>query len=1689
VIAQVPAFGTTIVPSPSSPALLTVSSGAPLGGAIAKIVVEPATTTRLVGEDVAYRAFAVLADGTARDITLAATWTATPPGPVTLSGSAVHAAHAGATSIAASLEGASGSATLTVAAPFAEAGDPDAIIASPQDGASVVGPVDVTGTASDDHFLRYELGYAADGDDAFTPIAEGSAPVVGGVLGRFDPTVLENGVYTLQLSVYDRGGNVAVARVSVTVEGNRKVGAFTLAYNDLTVPLAGIPIQIARTYDSRDKAKGDFGIGWTLGLKAVRVTTTRAPGDGWEVYKSGINYELDPKSNRYITVTLPSGRVETFDLRITPSSSPLVPFETLRASVVARPGTQGTLEILSNPDLLIVDPQPGPVTLVDDATLESFAPDRFRYRQRDGTEFIVTRSHGVESAKDANGNSITVTPGGISHSTGVAVTFARDAQDRITAITDPAGNTRTYAYSGEGDLIAATDRTGNTTKYFYDRAHGVVRIEDPLGRTATRTEYDDAGRVVSITDAAGNTTQYRHDLDGRQEQVEDALGRISILTYDERGNVVARTDPLGHTTTATYDARDRMTGRTDALGATTRYEYDDHDNPTRVIDALGHVRTMTYDADGNLAGEVDARGKATSYRYDANRNLVGTTDALGRAFGYGVDGAGNVTSIQQPGGASLSVAYEPSGRRAATVDESGHATALSYDAAGNLTQQASPDGGVATIRYDAEGRVVGRSDGARATTYAYDAAGALASLATATGRTFGVTTDEVGRITGIAAAGGASIAQAYDAVGNIVTTTNAAGVRVDYRYDAANRLTVTTDPSGVTERRAYDAAGRVVQITDARGYSRYFEWDALGRLASSTDANGGVTHHVYDEAGNEVATTDALGRTTRFAYDDIGRLTSVTYADGAIERQDYDDAGNIASRTDAKGATTRLRYDAMGRLIGVTDALGGTLAHEYAGSFGLPSRSVDARGAATRYAYDGAGRLLETQFPDGGVETRTYDALGQLATLRNAAGETTRWHRDGDGRADRVTLADGSTLDLAYTADGQRASMTGPRGTTTFAYDATGRVARVTEPDGAYVRYAYDSTGMRTTVAHRAADGSERVLEYVHDALGRIVQMTDSDGGVSRQTFDAVGNLTRTEHPDGVVTTLTYDVRDRVRTLTHRGPGGVLLAQETCTRDANGDLTRVDREDGSHVDYTYDALRRVTGEIAYAAGGGVVTRVAYAYDAAGNRTTAGSAAAPVAFGYDAAGRLVDGDGVTYGYDAAGRRTLAQWNEGGSPRTARYRWDSLGRLVGFDDGASWTYDYDADGLRMRKAGGASVTTFVTDRSHPGGFAQLLRASDGAARSTFDWMDGLAGVTEGGLAMSSLADAQGSVRALAGPAGGIVDTFAYDAFGRTTSHVGSAAALHRYAGEVADAESALVYLRARYYDPRTGGFLSRDPLQPPLDSTQGANPYLYALANPVNRKDPSGEETIAELSVSQSISSTIDKARLASNTRRTLARTWDTAMDISRIFGGIMGLETVAESITTGGRRAARWFGVFGVTRAALDEFAAGLGEGANTTMTMLATAGMAKTAFDMLGGKDVEIHVQGFGVLLASSLDEAQSDIRVDSTAASGACAKGDLAYASRTASAIAMCTKAAAMPPTPDVSTLTTPNRASIPGILLHEYSHLSLNTRDDRYSCHPEGARLVLTALGAGNLRALGNADSYRCWAEDYQVGALTLP
>ena len=101
-----------------------------------------------------------------------------------------------------------------------------------------------------------------------------------------------------------------------------------------------------------------------------------------------------------------------------------------------------------------------------------------------------------------------------------------------------------------------------------------------------------------------------------------------------------------------------------------------------------------------------------------------------------------------------------------------------------------------------------------------------------------------------------------------------------------------------------------------------------------------------------------------------------------------------------------------------------------------------------------------------------------------------------------------------------------------------------------------------------------------------------------------------------------------------------------------------------------------------------------------------------------------------------------------------------------------------------------------------------------------------------------DAQGNVRQTTDSAGRITMSRSYTPFGAVKSQVGSAPGTFGYAGEQQDAASDLVFMRARYYDPSTGRFITRDPYPAYSGVPATLHRYAYVGNDPINRTDPSG-----------------------------------------------------------------------------------------------------------------------------------------------------------------------------------------------------------------------------------------------------------
>jgi len=190
-----------------------------------------------------------------------------------------------------------------------------------------------------------------------------------------------------------------------------------------------------------------------------------------------------------------------------------------------------------------------------------------------------------------------------------------------------------------------------------------------------------------------------------------------------------------------------------------------------------------------------------------------------------------------------------------------------------------------------------------------------------------------------------------------------------------------------------------------------------------------------------------------------------------------------------------------------------------------------------------------------------------------------------------------------------------------------------------------------------------------------------------------------------------------------------------------------------------------------------------------------------------------------------------------------------RLTSMNGGAV-TMIYDAFGNRVaKKVGNVTTTYLVEDDVNPTGLPQVFEESvNGVLQRTYTY--GLQRISENQQIQGTWTpsfygyDGFGSVRQLTSLAGGVTDTYNYDAFGNLLSSPGPTPNNYLYRGEQYDTDLNLYYLRARYYNPQTGRFLSRDPEDGNVKDPATLHKYLYAGGDPVNRIDPHGREVLVE-----------------------------------------------------------------------------------------------------------------------------------------------------------------------------------------------------------------------------------------------------
>ena len=330
-------------------------------------------------------------------------------------------------------------------------------------------------------------------------------------------------------------------------------------------------------------------------------------------------------------------------------------------------------------------------------------------------------------------------------------------------------------------------------------------------------------------------------------------------------------------------------------------------------------------------------------------------------------------------------------------------------------------------------------------------------------------------------------------------------------------------------------------------------------------------------------------------------------------------------------------------------------------------------------------------------------------------------------------------------------------------------------------------------------------------------------------------------YPNGLQSSFTYDDLNRITAMN------AAKASYSYTLSPTGNRTGAVESSGRTLNWSYDNIYRLTNETISLDPHSVNGSVGYGLDPVGNRQSQNSSIPGIATGgftYDPDDRL-----NTETYDANGN-TLTS---GGKT----FAYDFENRLKSMTEGAvTVAIQYDADGNRAAKTVNGVTTRYLVDDLNPTGYAQVVEEVTAGA-VTREYTYGPQRISQAQQIANAWTpsfygyDGAGTVRLLTDNTGTVTDTYDYDAWGNTVNTTGSTPNVYLYRGEQYDPDLTLYYLRARYFNPLSGRFLTRDPEEhkpmrskhKPLDPGK-FHTYLYATGDPINRIDPRGRDAIIE-----------------------------------------------------------------------------------------------------------------------------------------------------------------------------------------------------------------------------------------------------
>jgi RHS repeat-associated protein len=1200
--------------------------------------------------------------------------------------------------------------------------------------------------------------------------------------------------------------------------------------------------------------------------------------------KEGIEYAIDGTTGDLLTVTDTNGNTLTYsDEGIFSSTGKSVTFERNAAGrIVAAIDPEGErieYEYDENGDLV------GVTDREENTTRFEYHEEREHYLEeiidplgRTGVRTEYDEKGRLKQMVDANGSAVELVydPDNsvqkVKDVFGKETTYVYDSRGNVLTEIDPLGKRIDRTYDADNNLLTETDADGVTTKYTYDNRRNLLTIEDGRGNI-TRMTYDNQGRATSIVSPSGLKTTAKYDSRGNLIESIDTNGLKTTYTYNPQGQLLTQTAPDGQVTKFEYNTSGNIKRTIDSRGNVVDFDYNPNGQievatTTFTLNGQTHTLSMEYDYDneGRIIATRTSQGNNQSIAYDALGRVKSVTDIFGNVTNHRYDLPLTPGENNPPGFRPITRINEITLPDNTPNNSSDNPKVINkYDAANNLIAQISPTGLETRYVYDDLNRLTETvmpdltptdwTDNPRSK-IEYSDGGRIQSYTDILGNKTQYVYNDIGQLTQVIDAFNKATTYTYNKGGQIETVTDHRQRKTQYVYDDKARVKEVIFFDNSRFKLTYDELGRVKTETNELNQTTTYEYNDYGQIKAVINANNERTEFEYDSRRNLIRVTDALGQSTRFKYDEYGQRVETTFYNDDKVLMGYDRFGRVTRVTDENSHVTHYDYDNLSQLTGIEQL--------------LPEQSLTAK---TNYTYDNLGRLIGvedanenlTQFeyddwnrptatvlPMGQRNRTDYNPFGQVIATTDFNGDTINYGYDSYGRLKNQTFTDSRIPAVSYDYDPvtlQLAAVTQEgRGATYYTYDNYDRLATLTTPDQKVVQYGYDLLNNITSLVTPAG-----TVSYGYDSLNRLDTVSEGTRILADYDYNPVGNLSKTTFANGSVESRQYDSRNRLKQVTTRNVVGTIFSDFKYTLDGVGNRTKVEEYGGRTVDYTYDALNRLTQEKMV---GGVTGErtIDYTYDLAGNRLTRSDSVSGLVtnYSYDDNNRLqslTEGNQpTTFTYDDNG--SLLQRSNG--TETVDYEWmnDGENRLVEVRNseagGTTQTqFVYDAFGNRVASIVDGARTNYLT--ASVGGLPQVLMEYDANNQITADYTHGLGLVaaTRNNREGFYHTDGIGSTRVITDSVGLVTDRYTYDAFGTLLNQTGTFGNSFQFAGEQRDGSTGLDYLRARYYDPTLGRFISKDPFAGFLNDPMSQHDYQYAHANPVRFTDPTGYFTMGDI----------------------------------------------------------------------------------------------------------------------------------------------------------------------------------------------------------------------------------------------------